>query len=71
MYVKKIRQLIFTTGYHQPAVYHQSSLEMEWMLPTANEAGANAYTYLPKLGGARDNKFWSLVFGGLINNYVF
>jgi hypothetical protein len=33
------------------------SFKMEWVLTTAN--GTNGLTYLPKHGGARDNKFWS------------
>jgi hypothetical protein len=30
-----------------------------WVLTTANVAGTNGLTLLPKHGGARDNKFWS------------
>jgi hypothetical protein len=30
-----------------------------WVLSTANAAGTNSLTYLPKHGGARDNKFYT------------
>jgi hypothetical protein len=30
-----------------------------WVLTTANAAGTNSLTYLPKQGGAQGNKFWS------------
>jgi hypothetical protein len=30
-----------------------------WVLTTANAAGTNGLTCLPKHGGSRDNKFWS------------
>jgi hypothetical protein len=32
-------------------------LKLEWLQKTANAAGTNGLTCLPKHGGARDNKF--------------
>jgi hypothetical protein len=34
-------------------------LKLEWVLTTANAAGTNGLTCLPKHGEARDNKLWS------------
>jgi hypothetical protein len=32
-------------------------LKLEWVLSTANAAGTNGLTFLPKHGGVRDDKF--------------
>jgi hypothetical protein len=53
--VIKIRQLF----YDRPPAWHQLSLKLEWVVTTANVAGTNDLTCLPKHRGAWDNKFWS------------
>jgi hypothetical protein len=43
-------------------------LKLEWVITTANAAGTNDLTYLPKHGEAQDNKFWSHILGLTFEN---
>jgi hypothetical protein len=61
--VRSIQHVFYHVGikirllFSRPAAWRQPSLKLEWVLTTANAAGTNGLTWLPKHGGARDNKF--------------